>query len=77
MAEQQTSQPEEMATVEIDVESSAVPEVEFEGKGLHRDRPFSASQRTTASTTSRTSRSPYIYHTKNTTTRFFSYKVNL
>ena len=73
----QSDQPSGMATVDIGSNSASVPDVKYEGPGLQRDRPFSASQRTTASTTSKTSRSPYIYHTTNTTGKFFSYKVGL
>ena len=71
------TQPAGMATVDIGSASASVPDVRYEGQGIHRDRPFSASQRTTASTTSKSSRSPYIYHTTNTTQKFFSYKVRL
>lgn len=53
-----------------------VPDVEFSGQGIDRNRPGSTmSRRSAQSTGSRTSRKPYGYKSEKASEMFFSYKV--
>ena len=58
-------------------QSTTMPELSQEGGGLHRDRPFSASMRSTASTKSITSMNPHTMQTTHSATTYFSYRVGV